>query len=351
MGIMKRAISTTAWLWLCSCLILLYGNGTTSVYSYNPNLIRYRCRVAYNGAGFQGFQLQKNTPARTIQGELEQVLTVRFQQPVRVVGAGRTDAGVHARGQAFHFDLEPPMPTATTATDDCVSSTTLPEQKDLSSIEHSLNSMLRADVRLWNLQLAPLPAFKTIGNDPAGQETPVELAWNTIHDSTRKLYCYRISVGAVMEPLERHSRWHPDQAGYNKKKLDLVQLERLLKCYEGTHDFRAFATAIEQLEKKAGRAVDTVRTVYSVDLVTEDIDKGLYRIDFFIKGALYKQVRNMVGTAINICMGNMSEKSFRWLLAREDVAVTRDDNPSKPAPPEGLTLEHVYFDNDKDDSF
>jgi tRNA pseudouridine38-40 synthase len=330
MGIMKRAMvmTTTPWLWLYLCSLLLIGTGTTYVHSYNPNLIRYRCRVAYNGAGFQGFQLQKGTPARTVQGELEGVLTTRFQQPVRVVGAGRTDAGVHARGQAFHFDLEPPT------TD------------DLSSIEHSLNSMLRADVRLWNLQRAPLPAFKTIG-DPT-QEPPVELAWNVIHDSTRKLYSYRISVGAVMEPLERHGRWHPDQAG---QKLDLVQLERLLKCYVGTHDFRAFATAIEQLEKKAGRAVDTVRTVYSVDLVAEDVDKGLYRIDFYIKGALYKQVRNMVGTAINICMGNMSEESFRWLLAREDLQVTRDDNPSKPAPPEGLTLEYVYFDNDKDDSF
>jgi tRNA pseudouridine38-40 synthase len=206
--------------------------------------------------------------------------------------------------------------------------------------------MLRADVRLWNLQLAPLPAYKNIGN--IASEPPVELAWNVIHDSTRKLYSYRISVGAVMEPLERHSRWHPDQAC---QRLDLVQLEQLLKCYEGTHDFRAFATAIEQLEKKAGRAVDTVRTVYSVDLVAEDYEKGLYRIDFVIKGALYKQVRNMVGTAIHICMGNMSEESFRWLLAREDAAVTRDDNPSKPAPPEGLTLEYVYFDNDKDDGF
>jgi tRNA pseudouridine38-40 synthase len=326
MGILKRATATTAWLFS----ILLIEKGT---YSYNPNLIRYRSRVAYNGAGFQGFQLQ-NPPARTIQGELEQVLTERFQQPVRVVGAGRTDAGVHARGQAFHFDLEPTPQSPQSSGDDC----SLSEQ-DLSSIEHSLNRMLRADVRLWNLQRAPLPAFKTIGNQ---NEPPVELAWNVIHDSTRKLYSYRISVGAVMEPLERHSRWHPDQAS----RLDLDQLERLLKCYEGSHDFRAFAGAIEQLEKKAGRAVDTVRTVYSVDLVDEG--NGNYRMDFFIKGALYKQIRNMVGTAINTCMGDMTEESFRWLLARDDASVTRDDNPSKPAPPEGLTLEYVYFDNDKD---
>jgi tRNA pseudouridine38-40 synthase len=324
MGIRERTASTA---WLFSLLLI-----TKGTYSYNPNLIRYRSRVAYNGAGFQGFQLQ-NPPARTIQGELEQVLTERFQQPVRVVGAGRTDAGVHARGQAFHFDLEPTLKSESSQDDDGSIS-----EQDLASIEYSLNRMLRPDVRLWNLQRAPPPAYKIIG-DPNGP--PVELAWNVIHDSTRKLYSYRISVGAVMEPLERHSRWHPDQAS----RLDLDQLERLLKCYEGTHDFRAFAGAIEQLEKKAGRAVDTVRTVYSVDLVAEG--NGMYRMDFSIKGALYKQIRNMVGTAINTCMGDMSEETFRWLLARDDASVTRDDNKSKPAPPEGLTLEYVYFDDDK----
>jgi tRNA pseudouridine38-40 synthase len=317
MGILKRATATTASFF---SLVLI-----SKVNCYNQDSLRYRCRVAYNGAGFQGFQLQ-DPPARTVQGELEQVLTERFQQPVRVVGAGRTDAGVHARGQAFHFDLASSSPHGCSIS-----------EQELSSIEHSLNRMLRSDVRLWNLQRAPLPAYKTIGS-----ELPVELAWNVMHDSTRKLYSYRISAGAVMEPLERHSRWHPDQAF----RLDLDQLERLLKCYQGTHDFRAFAGAIEQLEKKAGRSVDTVRTVYSVDLVPEG--NGMYRIDFFIKGALYKQVRNMVGTAIDTCMGRMSEVTFRWLLEREDAAVTRDDNPSKPAPPEGLTLEYVYFDNDKD---
>jgi tRNA pseudouridine(38-40) synthase len=220
MGILKRATATTASFF---SLVLI-----SKVNCYNQDSLRYRCRVAYNGAGFQGFQLQ-DPPARTVQGELEQVLTERFQQPVRVVGAGRTDAGVHARGQAFHFDLASSSPHGCSIS-----------EQELSSIEHSLNRMLRSDVRLWNLQRAPLPAYKTIGS-----ELPVELAWNVMHDSTRKLYSYRISAGAVMEPLERHSRWHPDQAF----RLDLDQLERLLKCYQGTHDFRAFAGAIEQLDQ------------------------------------------------------------------------------------------------------
>lgn len=65
--------------------------------------IRYRCRVAYDGSQFNGWQYQNN--ARTIEGELEGVLSQRFKRTVRIVGAGRTDAGVHAREQAFHFDL------------------------------------------------------------------------------------------------------------------------------------------------------------------------------------------------------------------------------------------------------
>ena len=79
-----------------------------------------------------------------------------------------------------------------------------------------------------------------------------------------------------------------------------------------------------------------------------------------LKGALYKQVRNMVGSALDVCRGVLSEEEFRSLICGGDAnpwgrsgenafAITRDTNPSKPAPPEGLTLEYVYFDNEDED--
>ena len=80
-------------------------------------------------------------------------------------------------------------------------------------------------------------------------------------------------------------------------------LARVLKHFEGTHDFSAFATAVERTERKLQGhyrdiAVKTTRHVYSVDLVQEDAQWGFYRIDVCLQGALYKQVRNMVGTAL-----------------------------------------------------
>jgi tRNA pseudouridine38-40 synthase len=182
--------------------------------------------------------------------------------------------------------------------------------------------------------------------------------------------------------------------------------------YEGTHDFRAFGGQLEQNEKKRvvgggggddGRgAMDTVRTVYKVELVKEtktnddgiptrrqvdgrDLDEddddgtssfhrtrsgvvceeGYYRIDFLLQGALYKMVRNMVGTAMECWLGRMSEGQLVEMLRihrddKDDEGVGKEgdadaivvkrlgrkDNPCKPAPPEGLTLECVYYDDD-----
>ena len=129
----------------------------------------------------------------------------------------------------------------------------------------------------------------------------------------------------------------------------MMKLEWALRQFEGTHDFRAFSGAIEQKEKHEGRQVGTVRTVYKVDFINEG--HGLYRIDFLLQGALYKMVRNMVGTALDVSRGRLEEDTFLGLLhhniSDEHVdQFVRDDNPCKPAPPEGLTLERVYFDGD-----
>ena len=275
--------------------------------------IRYRARVAYDGARFVGFQFQPKK--RTIQGDLEEVLSTRFDQKVRVVGAGRTDTGVHARGQAFHFELKPGSL----------------KEEDLPSLEYSLNRMLRQDMRVWNIQVAPQKTKMLNGRE-------VTLKWNAIHDTKGKLYTYRISAAKSMDPLERHTRfnlsWFPD--------IDISILACTLKHYEGTHDFRAFAGGIDQLERKLGGEMDTKRTVYSVDLIDEG--EGLYRIEIRLKGALYRMVRNMVGTALEVARGRISEEFFLGLLNRVDSA-DRKKNKCKPAPPEGLTLEQVFYDD------
>lgn len=289
------------------------------------NRIRYRARVAYDGSCFQGWQYQPNT--RTIQGALESTLSQRFNRTVRIVGAGRTDAGVHARGQAIHFDLL---------------ETELKSHPEIQQLEKSMNQMLGQEVRVWNLGRAPPPEVA-----PSPNGTLTEYEWHVIYQAQQKLYSYRLCTGVSMDPLERHTRFHVDWGS-----VDIAKLERILKLYEGTHDFRAFAGAIEQKEKHEGKPVETFRTVYRVDLVKEGPD--LYRVDFFIRGALYKMIRNMMGTAIEVCRGKMSEDTFCQLLYHTDDAndetgttqFVRKDNPTKPAPPQGLTLERVFFEDD-----
>lgn len=335
--------------------------------------VRYRARVAYDGHHFQGFQWQTRTPhrhCRTVQGVLEDVLHRRLlnvdleqqqqqqQRVIKVVAAGRTDAGVHARGQAVHFDV--PL-------DRCSKGERLFSDEDVYQLCQSLNQMMPPDVRLWNLQRVPSDHQLNEQQqhhhvDDCSDESTVDktsatvLPWNVLYNSTKKLYSYRLSLAAVMDPLQRYARWHPVQA----QCINVDKLRRVLQCYEGTHDFRAFAGAVEQAEKRSGGAVSTIRTVYSVELIREeDEDDGTtttsnnnnnYRIDFLLKGALYKQVRTMVGTAVDVCTGKVTEDDFLRLLpqqpdAQPEQPLTRVANRSKPAPPHGLTLEHVYFDD------
>ena len=236
------------------------------------------------------------------------------------MGAGRTDAGVHARGQAIHFDLYDG------------------ELNDISQLQHSLNRMLPHEIIVYNLQPAPLATIKQWSNG-----TVTKFPWHVIYNSQQKLYSYRLCVAAAMDPLERHYRHHVDWGNVN-----ITLLNTTLQHFVGTHDFRAFAGAIEQKEKKDGKMVGTVRTVYSVHLLQEP-GNGLYRIDFLLQGALYRMIRNMVGTALEVSRGRMSEDTFLHLLHHNNTTsgqFVRDDNPCKPAPPQGLTLERVFFDGD-----
>jgi len=310
---MKEQVITLVFLFFLVTYIFIPSHGLASH--------RYRARVAYEGTSFQGFQIQEGSTRRTVQGDIEQVLSQRLNEPIRVVGAGRTDSGVHSRGQAIHFDCEQDL-----------------SEHELALVQNSIEKMLPKDVTLWNLQRAPPPLAKVING------VSTEKEWNVIYDSTSKLYSYRINVAPTMDPLERYHRWHPDRVHH---WFEQEKFARLLKCYEGDHDFRAFASDVERLEKQMGGKLATIRTVYDVKIVKER-GNGNLRIDFLLKGALYKQVRNLVGTALEVCQGRMDEDFFRGLV-HNNGELTRDDNFAKPAPPEGLTLEHVFFQDD--DSF
>jgi len=164
--------------------------------------------------------------------------------------------------------------------------------------------------------------------------------------------------------MERHHRW---QLPYSPG-VDPSRLETILKNFEGKHDFVCFAAALEAQEKKTGYAMGTVRTIHKIRLVKEantnnkkfhadddkddmggDTSQHYYRIDIYLDGALYKMVRNIVGTAIDVSRGWLDEEIFLDLLNRpSELKYTRKTNLCKPAPSNGLTLERAFYPDEID---
>jgi tRNA pseudouridine38-40 synthase len=143
----------------------------------------------------------------------------------------------------------------------------------------------------------------------------------------------------VVHPLQRVHRWHPPWA----ESVNVTVLHRVLqRCMGGTHEFRTFAGGVKRTVQATQQRLNTVWTIYSIDLVQEEDENGYdcnYRIDFHIQGALYKQIRNLVGTALDVARGVVMEDDVVQLL---QPGHGRGDNPSRPVPPEGLTLEKTW---------
>lgn len=365
----------------------IYGHQLDDDHLDRQRKVRFRSRVSYFGTSFSGWQLQPDR--KTIQGEIEDALYRRYNRRIAVVGAGRTDAGVHARGQAIHFDLfqeEVSFPFI-------APNATASERNNISAdfcneLQHSMNRMLPLDIRLFRLQLAPYLMTKNaqnanderlVAHQDGGNDLEELRLWHSIQSSSRKWYSYRFTLGPMLSPMERFTRsqfvhrpsFQPSSSSsgqpYALTTDDIARLKSILEVYVGTHDFKAFGGQIEQIEKRALRKINTIRTIHKVELVKESRgydfassselkqiqlgfigEEGNYRIDFLIDGALYKMVRNMVGAAMDVWLGNMERTQLIELLRIDqsgDDGKSRKDNPCKPAPPEGLTLECVYYDD------
>ncbi|KAJ8614452.1 hypothetical protein CTAYLR_000814 [Chrysophaeum taylorii] len=275
--------------------------------------VRYRFRVAYDGTSFAGWQLQPR--CRTVQGTIEACLARRFGGTrVPIMGASRTDSGVHARGQMAHADL--------------------PTHVDCDKLEHSLNRMLPADVRVFDVEPAP---------PPAPWQAERSLPWHAIMNATGKRYIYRLRASRhPIDPMRRLYR-----ATVSHRPMDFARFEAALDLFVGEHDFRAFTNNprnYDPLETNRG----TVRRINSIQLFDEGCGDASVVVD--LDGALYKMIRNIVGTAVNIVSDTSSS---RGALTLDDIPrllqgdVDRSNNQGKPAPAHGLTLDTVYYDDDE----
>jgi tRNA pseudouridine38-40 synthase len=243
---------------------------------------RLKLIIAYDGAPFAGWQSQSH--GNTIQDHLERAFKCVAGTPVRVHGAGRTDAGVHAFAQCAHVNVNKALAPARWT--------------------EALNALLPPAIRVLRCQY-------------------VSNKFHARLSAKGKIYRYRIWSAPVLSPLEYRRAWHIPHS------LDLKVLQKAARYFVGTHDFAAFAANRGKPEESTIRTIHSVRVRQNGPCVT---------IEFDGDGFLYKMVRLLVGALVKCALGKMRVED---LIARLDSG--RASPPRFAAPAEGLVLVRVPY--------
>ena len=237
---------------------------------------RVRLVVAYDGTNYHGWQVQNN--GITIEEELNRCLAELLGEPIEVIGASRTDSGVHALGNIAVFDTVNRMPAE--------------------KISYALNQRLPEDIRIQR-----------------SEEVPLE--WHPRHCESRKTYEYRIYRAEFPMPVKRL------YSLFTYYKLDINRMREAAAYLEGEHDFQSFCQTGAQVQS-------TVRTVYSIELL-EQGEELVIRVCG--NGFLYNMVRNIVGTLMEVGQGKREPMEMHTILEARSRAAA---GPTAPA--HGLTL-------------
>lgn len=273
---------------------------------------RIVARVAYDGTHFRGFQAQASE-VRSVQGIINDAIIRKVGTKLSTTGASRTDHGVHARGNCIHFDIP---------------ETHWPLPMQLSDLEFKLNQYLPSDVRTYNVSLAPMGSAR---------ENSLDKEFHATASTVGKLYSYRLCGNSFVDPMRRRYTAH------QYRKFDVDLFKDSLQRFVGTHNYVSFANKVERTRTDYAMHdmfLNTTRTVDSINFIDEG--DGYYRIDIRVQSALYRMIRNIVGTSLHVAEGKMSPAELVRLLKE---APGRQANKAESASPEGLVLEHVYYDN------
>lgn len=242
--------------------------------------------ISYDGSNFGGWQIQPNTVS--IQNLIEKALLIALKEPIAVHGSSRTDAGVHALGQVAHFETNTPF--------------------SLHKLRHSLNGILPREIRILELY-------------------PVLDDFHSRYSATGKIYHYHLHLDSVLNPFTRLYSWHMPY------KIDLSLLQETAPLFIGKKDFTAFANE----SHKGAAAKNGIRSLERLDVVKQD--HGI-RLEFEGTGFLYKMVRNITGTLIDIATGRMKKGEV------ESIFLSKDRKKAgSTAPAHGLFLVKIHYDN------
>jgi tRNA pseudouridine38-40 synthase len=246
----------------------------------DPEVPCLRATIAYDGTDFLGFQLQSS--GRTVQGVLEDALAQVSQERVRVVGSGRTDSGVHARGQIIGFHLA--------------------WRHSLEDLQRALNAVLPKDVAVLELGLAPE-------------------GWHPRFSALRRHYRYSVLSQPIRSPLDRRYAHRVAQS------LDLELLETSSRVLVGVHDFAAF-----------GRPTQGEGTVREVFDASWRQDGPWFTFDVVGNAFLRGMVRSLVGALLQVGTGAWPVERVAMVLQSRNRALA-----APPAPACGLCLMRVEY--------
>lgn len=245
---------------------------------------KYKLSLAYDGTHYCGWQIQPN--GVSIQSKIHEALHIALKSPLFVVGSGRTDAGVHALAQVAHFEHA--------------------EEVDTYRLLAALNGLLPVDIRIKSIEQVPLD-------------------FHAQYSAIAKTYHYHLYLEQVMDPFRRLYTYQV------RRKIDLKLLQKAAQRFIGTHDYTTFAN-----EAHAGSASrDPVRTLKRLDVIPEE---GGIRLEFEADGFLYKMVRNIVGTLLEVASGKRALYEIETLFAAKDRR-----KAGRAVPPQGLFLVKVDY--------
>ncbi len=249
----------------------------------SPSSTRWRCVCAYDGGSFAGWQSQPN--GNGIQDHIEARLAEIFKTAVRVHGSGRTDAGVHARGQVFHFDAV--------------------WRHDPDKLRLALKARLPAAIQIKSVTRAA-PDF------------------HARFSATGKRYTYHLFEGDA-DPFTRPYAWCLERP----RRLDLDAMTAAAAVLRGRHDFSSFAA------DNGAELESPVRHLTRLDIDTRG---RRVRLAFEADGFLYKMVRSLTGALVAVGEGRLDVTAIASLLAAKQRTAAVET-----CPPQGLFLEKVFY--------
>lgn len=244
---------------------------------------RVMLTVAYDGTAYHGWQIQPN--AVTIESELNKALSELTGEDIKVIGASRTDSGVHALGNIAVFDTNVRMPA--------------------DKFSYALNQRLPEDIRIQKSREVPLD-------------------FHPRKQNSRKTYEYKILNCEFPQPVFRL------YSHFTYADLDLEKMKAAATYLEGEHDFKSFCSANTVAES-------TVRTIYQIDIVKQE---QMISIKVTGSGFLYNMVRIIAGTLIEVGKGNIDPEDIPGIL---DARNREKAGPTAPAC--GLTLYQYEYPN------